>query len=213
MVVTEASRRNGDTLPVYFERNIADRALHEAEGWFVAHLKSALVNLRPGQLDAPSSLITSEGDDVLILVMPHRALGGLSLVAWLDGKALQILWGQVAFVDCSHDDLDRAQLAATFPRSRDQAWIARGVECIRHELNRRIEVVASYGNDTKMPILVETFACLHNKKRTQIGRVYRTGEALNAMTHGRVEQLETSLSDATSLPFRFAPRLLHVGAG
>lgn len=181
------------------------RPPEEDEKHLVAALKTMLNKANTSQIDAAASLLTAEGEDVLIAALPHQSLGGLSLVVWLDKRELQILWAQIWRIDCCHDDLDRGVIVAKIRRHPDMRWIEQGAEEVHRELDRQIYVAAAYEakTDIPQPAFIDTFIS-HRERRPRIGRAYGPN-ATSTSTSIRTEHFATSLSATASLPFHFSP--------
>jgi hypothetical protein len=64
----------------------------------------------PQNIDLSSVTVTCEGPEVGIILLPHRDLGGYSLVLWFDARQLSLLWAGVTDLE-RHDDLDLGRLA------------------------------------------------------------------------------------------------------
>ena len=65
----------------------------------------------PQNIDPPSVTVTGEGPEVGIILLPHRDLGGYSLVLWFDAQQLSFMWAGVTDLE-RHDDLDLGRLAS-----------------------------------------------------------------------------------------------------
>ena len=90
----------------WFTRDHTGRVLAGYERQFLAALVELLDELGAPQIDESETALTGEGADCLIVLIPHRALGGVSIVVWLDANVAQVTWAQVASLDCTHDSLD-----------------------------------------------------------------------------------------------------------
>jgi len=67
----------------WFARDHTGRYLLRHEQQFVAELAKLLEELALPQVDESETALTAEGSDCLIVLIPHRALGGISIVVWL----------------------------------------------------------------------------------------------------------------------------------
>ena len=115
----------------WFQRDHTGRALAEYERDFVAAVSELLADMAAPQIDPAETALTAEGNSCLIVLIPHRALGGLSIVVWLDAGAAQVIWAQVVGLDCCHDSLDMGVGVARFtlkPKKRDFRPV---LDCIR----------------------------------------------------------------------------------
>jgi hypothetical protein len=98
----------------WFQRNHTGRAVRRFESDFVAALSDQLAELRAPQIDENETALTAEGNHSLILLIPHRRLGGVSIVVWLFADRAEVTWAQVAGLDCCHDSLDLGISVAHF---------------------------------------------------------------------------------------------------
>jgi hypothetical protein len=90
----------------WFARDHTGRSLTEHERVFLAALVDLLSDLQPGQVDESDTVLTAERDNCLIVLIPHRALGGIAIVIWLTAKHGDIILAQVAGLGINHDSLD-----------------------------------------------------------------------------------------------------------
>src|SRR5258706_3366860 len=62
----------------------------------------------PANVDRAAVTLTGEGELVGIVLIPHRDLGGYSLILWVDSQHMALGWGAV--IDLSrHEDIDMAK--------------------------------------------------------------------------------------------------------
>lgn len=119
----------------WFARDHTGRGLTEPERTFLVALVDLLSEVRPAQIDEAETALTAERDACLIVLMPHRALGGISIVAWLWASEAAICLARVGGLDISHDSLDlgvwtarteldpsRPNFAPLLKRIRDQLF-------------------------------------------------------------------------------------------
>ena len=100
---------------------------------------SVLEERRPGNVDPAGPITTGEGPEVEIVIVPHRDLGGISLVAWKDQKSTRLMWAYVGDLS-THDDLDLGIVVERIPFEgdwRDRVREALGAELGRHLTLRR----------------------------------------------------------------------------
>ena len=71
----------------------------------------ALEQEQPENVDPAGTTLTGEGPEVEIVIVPHRDLGGISLVAWTDQYDARLLWANVGDLS-THDDLDLGVVVA-----------------------------------------------------------------------------------------------------
>ena len=98
----------------WFQRDHTNRQLSRRERDFLEALVALLVEARPAQLDEAETALTAEGTDCLIVLMPHRALGGVAVVVWLLNDRATVTWAQVGGLGCCHDALDAGVSVAHF---------------------------------------------------------------------------------------------------
>jgi hypothetical protein len=98
-----------------------------------------LDEIRPAQLDPNESAITSEGRD-LIALLPHRALGGISIVASFVGRSAVVGWAQVCDLSVWHDDLDSGVVAVSLNSFWRPIDPERVVDAVRGQLDAAIRV-------------------------------------------------------------------------
>ena len=90
----------------WFARDRTGRPLTERERAFLAALVDLLSEMQPAQVDAGETVLTAEGDSCLVLLIPHRALGGIAIVIWLTANEGAVTVAQVGGLDITHDSLD-----------------------------------------------------------------------------------------------------------
>lgn len=109
----------------------------------VADLVSAVFQrVRPENIDPAGMTVTSEGPEVEIVIVPHRDLDGVSLIAWTDQRSARLLWAHVGDLSY-HDDLDLGVVVASFLYEGD--WRARLQEAVVAELSRPIRIQSRSG--------------------------------------------------------------------
>jgi len=59
-------------------------------------VREVLEQVQPNNVDSSAPIVTGEGPEVEIVIVPHRDLDGVSLVAWTDHAAARLLWAYVA---------------------------------------------------------------------------------------------------------------------
>jgi hypothetical protein len=90
----------------WFSRDHTGRALTERERVFLAGLTDVLSEMQPAQVDDRETALTAEGDACHIVLIPHRALGGIAIVVWLTTTEGAVTVAQVGGLDVTHDSLD-----------------------------------------------------------------------------------------------------------
>jgi hypothetical protein len=110
------------------------------EAVFLASLRATLDRVQPAQVDPAETTLTAEGPFSLIAILPHRALGGVSIVAWRYAVSLRVLWAAIDTLGY-HDDLDLGLEVATFSEdTHGEPWQAAALECVERELHRPLQL-------------------------------------------------------------------------
>jgi len=89
---------------------------------------SVLEERRPGNVDPAGPIRTGEGPEVEIVIVPHRDLDGISLVAWTDQKGARLMWAHVGDLS-THDDLDLGVVVENIPCAKHWARSWAGLSC------------------------------------------------------------------------------------
>jgi hypothetical protein len=87
------------------------------------------------QIDEDETALTAEGSSCLIVLIPHRALGGVSIVVWLFDDRAAVTWAQVAGLDRYHDALDLGISVAQFRLDSANPDVGPVLECIRKQID------------------------------------------------------------------------------
>lgn len=122
----------------WFQRDHTGRELLVAERRFLADLEALLEELRPAQLDEHETALTAEARHCLILLLPHRALGGVSIVVWLFSERAAVTWAQVANLGCCHDSLDLGVHVDGFRFAKADSDFGPVLRCIRAQFGAPI---------------------------------------------------------------------------
>ena len=150
-VTVESNRSNG-----WFATTSTGRALSASEREFMA-LAAMLDRVRPAQVAPADTMLTGEGPDRLIAIIPHCRLAGVSIVVWHDPDSISVSWAQIGDLKY-HDDLDLGFWVGRFARAAPEP-ISQAVQCVEQQLTRPIQVVATYGRDATRPIKVDFRLC------------------------------------------------------
>ena len=124
----------------WFQRDHTGRILRGFERNFAAAVGSQLTELAAPQIDEDETALTAEGSSCLILLIPHRALGGISIVVWLFEDRAEVTWAEVAGLDCCHDALDLGISVAGFRLDPANYDFRPVLECIRKQVNAPLTV-------------------------------------------------------------------------
>ena len=119
----------------WFARNHTGRELFSWERQFVASLERLLIEMAPPQIDDTETALTGEAANCLIVLIPHRALGGISIVVWLFADRAEVTWAQVADLDRSHDSLDVGISVGRFGFERNRPDFSAILERIREQIS------------------------------------------------------------------------------
>lgn len=124
----------------WFERDHTGRVLSAAERAFLDVLVKLLSALQLPQVDENETAITAEGANCLIVLIPHRKLGGVSLVVWLSPDSAEVTWAQVAELDCCNDSLDLGVSVAHFSLSLERSDFGPVIDSIREQCRAPLTV-------------------------------------------------------------------------
>jgi len=121
----------------WFARDHTGRELTPRERQFVEALSQVLEDERVTQVTPDETALTAEGQDCLICLIPHRWLGGLSLVVWLNkDDSGSICWAEVGGLACCHDSLDLGRYVAEYQANALTDSFTPLIDGVRKELNR-----------------------------------------------------------------------------
>ena len=140
----------------WFQRDHTGRVLSRFERDFVAALSGHLAEWAAPQVDQNETALTAERNACLIVLIPHRALGGVSIVVWLFENRAEVTWAQVAGLDCCHDALDLGISVAQFSLDPANPDFGPVLECIRKQINEPL-TLRCFGND-RATVLVRDHA-------------------------------------------------------
>jgi len=96
-------------------------------------LSELLSEVRPAQIDETETALTAERD-VLIVLLPHRTLGGISIVVWLTDKHGGVVLAQVGGLGLNHDSLDLGVGVAVMELDRSRPNFAPLLARVRQQL-------------------------------------------------------------------------------
>jgi hypothetical protein len=160
---------------------------------------SAVEDGPSANVDPTSITVTSEGPEIEIVIVPHRDLGGVSLVAWTDRHGVRLLWASVGDLS-THDDLDLGFVVERIPYEGD--WQGHLRDAIARELNRPIRLRTRRGF---FSACVECWIEAAGKTR-RIGVLRAPRDDLGSAT-----EITTSLAGGPRLNFSVRPRISHNG--
>lgn len=181
----------------WLTRNHTGRALWDYERQFLTALVDLLNGLGAHQIDESETALTAEGSSCLIVLIPHRALGGISIVVWLDSTHAQVTWAQVAGLDCCHDSLDLGILVGRFRfksfRSRSLDF-SRVLDCIRSQITGPV-TLRCFGNERAI-ILVKD----EKGKLCEVGQIASARQADVGRPNVPVREAMIHMTDSAPPP-------------
>jgi hypothetical protein len=152
-----------------------------------------LGELRAENVDLDAVIVTGEGPQVEIILVPHRDLGGVALIVWTNESSTQLSWAQVRDLS-THDDLDLGVAVARFPHEGE--WLPRLRDAIEAEIRRPIRLERRRG----------LLARQHIDCVVTVDRKDRRLAVLHPSTRQRssgseLTEIVTSLASGPPLPF------------
>jgi hypothetical protein len=100
-------------------------------------VRRVLNELGPENVDSSAVTATGEGSEVEIVIVPHRDLGGVSLVLWTDNNGTQLVWAGIGDLS-NHDDIDLGEVVKRIPHEGDWGLTLR--DAINAEFRRPIRL-------------------------------------------------------------------------
>ena len=158
---------------------------------------SALAQGRSENVDLTGVTMTGEGPGVEIVIVPHRDLGGVSLVAWTDERGLRLVWADVGDLS-THDDLDLGLIVERIPYEGD--WQRHFRDAFAAELERPIRLRARGG---LFGPRVECWIEAAGKSR-RIGTIRLPSDEIRS-----APETTTSLAGGPRPPFSVRPHISH----
>lgn len=149
----------------WFQRDHTGRVLRPNERKFIAALSGQLAELAAPQIDAEETALTAEANHCLIVLIPHRALGGVSIVVWVFDDRAEVTWAQVAALDCCHDSLDLGPSVAQFRLDCADPDFKPVLACIRKQIGAPL-ILRCFGSD-RATVLVRD----HANKLREVGDI------------------------------------------
>jgi hypothetical protein len=166
----------------------------------LADLVGAVIEQRrPQNVDPGTMFETNEGPEVEIVIVPHRDLGGVSLVAWTDRRRARLLWANVGDLS-THDDLDLGVVVEEIAFEGD--WHSRLRDAIAAELDRPIRLRTRRG---LFGARIEYWIAAAGKER-RIGVLRASKDDV-----GSERETKTSLAGGPRLRFSLRPHISQAG--
>lgn len=130
-------RTRDEAIARWWTRNHVGRGLTDTEWQFLGDAALMLEDLQPRQVDPALCAVTGEGSSVLIVLIPHQSLGGLTLAVTVTERFATVSWASIHDL-ATHDDLDLTREVYLFNRDGvDQdAWRS-AIAGLREQLSRR----------------------------------------------------------------------------
>lgn len=125
--------------PGWFRHDVSGRRLAHREETFVRSVCDVLGDLRPAQLIPSHTILTAEGVELLILILPHRHLDGVSIVVDFGSRRGSVSWARIETLS-AHDDLDVGTWVANFNDLDDDVLTPALLDALTSELSRAIEL-------------------------------------------------------------------------
>ena len=177
----------------WFQRDHTRRDLRRCERDFVAALAARLSELAAPQIDENETALIAEGNSCLIVLIPHRALGGVSIAVWVSSGRAEVTWAQVAALDCCHDSLDLAVSVGQFGFKPWRREFGPVLDCVAEQINQPL-TLRCFGND-RATVLVRDRA----GKLCEVGDIGNTRWWSDLLRHA-VPTHETVIRFADSEP-------------
>jgi hypothetical protein len=100
-----AAEADDPAIARWWTRNYLRRDLRPFEARVLRDLALMLDDLSPAQVDPALCAVAADATSSLIVVMPHRSLGGLTLVLTVTDRFVSLSWTALSDL-ARHDDLD-----------------------------------------------------------------------------------------------------------
>ena len=121
-------------------------------------------------VDPRETFITGEGVEVCVLVIPHRWLGGVSLVVRSFPAATDLLWAGITDLR-DHDQIDLGHVVARWPAGQGYHLDALKAK-LGEELSRRLDWRQTYRGVSPRPKRV-TALLEHAGKRVKVDVIWK----------------------------------------
>jgi hypothetical protein len=160
---------------------------------------SALAQGRSENVDRTGITVTGEGPEVEIVIVPHRDLGGVSLVAWTDERGVRLVWADVGDLS-THDGLDLGLVVERIPYEGD--WQKHFRNAFAAELERPIRLRVRGGLfGARVECWIEEAG-----KRRRIGTIRPPRDEIRS-----APDTTTYLAGGPRPPFSVRPHISHSG--
>ncbi|MDQ6721500.1 MAG: hypothetical protein M3003_12005 [Candidatus Dormibacteraeota bacterium] len=160
-------------------------------------VRGVVDHVRPENVDPAGTVVTGEGPDVEIVIVAHRDLGGVSLVAWTDARGARLLWATVRDLS-RHDDLDLGTV----------------VESISYDGDWGTALRAAFAAELRRPIRLRSRTGWLRGPRVECsivsgGRDRRIGVIRLPKNESRSETVTTTLAGGSRPWFSVPPAISH----
>ena len=160
-----------------------------------------LDDLQPRQVDPALCAVTAGGRSTLILLIPHRSLGGLTLAVTVTERFATVSWASIHDL-ASHDDLDLTREVYLFNRDDDEEMMwGPAVAGLREQLSRRfiLRVRSTAGG---IPLSASCYLAGADGRMRRIGRLpARMPLVKRFWRWGRTSDRELSFVDVSPPPY------------
>lgn len=160
-----------------------------------------LDDLKPRQVDPALCAVTSGGRSTLIVLIPHRSLGGLTLAVTVTERFATVSWASIHDL-ASHDDLDLTREVYLFNRDDDEEsmWLA-AVAGLREQLSRRF-ILRVRSTASGIPLSASCHFAGADGRLRRIGRLpARMPLVKRFWRWGRTSDRELSFVDVSPPPY------------
>ena len=179
-----------------------DRPIYEYEQELFAEVIKILDEESPEQVNPDETIITGEGPPVLILIIPHKCLDGVSLVIWNEREYVSLRWCHLGNLKY-HDAIDLG-LVTHFIKKYNN-WLNEFAACLREELNRSILVRYIISVNSIKPYRIKYYIKLNDEKI--IGKSYRGFNLFHYFQAKRLEEIKTSLKSKINISNCIEPKI------
>jgi len=188
----------------WFKQGIG-RPVYEHEQEFFTKVVEIFDKECPSQVNPLDTFLTGEGNPVLILIIPHHCLDGVSLVLWHEENHISIRWSHIGNLS-THDAIDFGIITHYIGKHPD--WLNELSECLRGEFNREIIIRCKYSKKSTVLYCAKYYLHLYGER--YIGRTIKGINHLRCLNTFRNKEFKTSLALTDNLPFCLKPKLSKV---
>lgn len=181
-----------------------NRPIYEHEKELFTKFVEVLENECPEQVNPSDIFLTGEGPRILILIIPHKCLDGVSLVIWHDKYEVSFMWSQLGNLH-GHEALEEG-VVTNYVEKRE-GWSKEFSECLKCELNRLIIVKCKYWFNSTTKYYFKYY--IEHNGYDCIGGTKKGFSFFRRSTPSKTEEFKTSLNSSTNLPFYLKPYIYY----